>query len=99
MSVAFKSQVGVAYNSTATIEWYGDTVIGYIQKHFVKAIDFSFEANIVDYSQTIRKLSRNFEALLLDYDFAAKAIKFAFEAKDTDFTETTNKIDHSEGLA
>jgi len=98
MAVAFKSQVAVAYKSTATIEWYGDTVIGYIKRYFVKAIDFSFEANTVDYTQGVNKLARDFEVLLEEFEFAAKAIDFTFEVKDVDYTQDANKIDHSEGL-
>lgn len=95
MAVAFKSQVAVAYNSTATIEWYGDTVVGFIQQNFVKAIDFTFKANKVDYTQVANQLSQQFEVLLENFNFAIKAIDFAFEVKDTDYTQSAAKIDKS----
>ena len=99
MSVAFRSQVAVAYNSTATIEWYGDVEIGFIQKNFVKAIDFTFKANKVDYTEAANKLSQQFEVLLEKYNFPVKAIDFDFEVKDTDYTQEANKVDTSRGLA
>ena len=97
MSVAFKSQVGVAYYFSSVFEWYGDHA-GYIQQNFIKAIDFSFKVNKVDYSEVIHKLSSQFEVLLEDFNFAVKAIDFAFEARDVDYTQDANKIDHSKGL-
>ncbi len=98
MAVAFKSQTGVAYESTATILWYGDIIIPFVVTYFVKAIDFSFEANTVDFTQKANKLTKDFEALLTTFQFPVKAIDFTFEAKDVDYTQAANKIDHSEGL-
>ena len=56
MSVAFKSQTYIIYKRTVTIEWYGDTVIGYVQQHYTNAIDFTFEANNVDYTKGGNKI-------------------------------------------
>lgn len=98
MSVAFRSQTAVAYESTSTIEWYGDIEIGYIQQHFVKAIDFTFNANTIDYTQAANELAKDFEVLLENYNFVVKAINFAFEAKTMDYTQDANKIDRSRSL-
>lgn len=95
MSVAFRSQVAVAYKNTATIEWYGDVEIGFIQQHFIKAIDFTFKANKVDYTAAANLLAQQFEALIENFNFAAKGIAFDFEVKDVDYTQDANKIDKS----
>jgi hypothetical protein len=95
MSVAFRSQTGVAYESTATIEWYGDVEIGYIQQHFVKAIDFTYKANKVDYTQVANQLAQQFEAIIENFNFTTKGINFDFEVKDIDYTQDANKIDKS----
>ena len=99
MSVAFKSQTKVAYKNTSTIIWYGDEVAAFVGEYFVNAIDFSFKANRVDYSEVISKLATEFEALLLNDTFAVKAIDFLFEANAIDHTQDANKIDHSKGLS
>ena len=86
MAVAFKSQVAVAYKSTATIEWYGDEIAEFIGKYFVNAIDFTFEISRTDFTNMANKLAQEFEAVLTEFGIVAKAI---------DFTEKANAVDHT----
>lgn len=99
MSVAFKSQTAVAYESTSTIEWYGDTVIGYIKKYFVNAIDFTFEVDKTDFTNTANELAKGFESVLTEFGIIAKAIDFTNKAKILDHDVEVNKIKHSQELS
>ena len=99
MSVAFRSQVAVAYESTATIEWSGDLEIGFIQQNFVNAIDFTFAVNATNFLVTANKLAKEFEAILTEFSgLKAKAIDFTNEARAIDYTVEADLIKTSQEI-
>ena len=98
MSVAFRSQVAVAYESTSTIQWYGDVEIGFIQQNFVNAIDFTFAVNATNFLVTANKLAQEFEAILTEFSIIAKAIDFTEKARAVDYTVEADLIKTSQEI-
>ena len=98
MAVSFKSQTAVAYESTSTIEWYGDTVVGYIKQYFVNAIDFTFEVDKTDFTNTANKLAKGFESVLTEFGIIVKAIDFTNEVKTVDHSIEAGTMKHSQEL-
>ena len=94
MSVVFRNQVAINYEDTETIKWYRGS-IGYVEQHFVKAIDFSFNAGMTDFIQAVDKLSTEFEIVLKNFEFVTKVIDFAAVAHTVDYTQIVNEVENN----